>query len=517
MTPPDLARKSNADLPVPGQIARVRQRLYLVESTVAPPRAGDSTLVSLSCVDDDAQGQRLEVLWEREIDPRDHDRRGVGRRSPSAGFDPPKLFAAYLNTLRWNCVTATDPELFQSPFRAGIRSTPTSSSRCARPFACPRVNLFIADDVGLGKTIEAGLIARELLLRKKAQEIVVSCPPSMLFQWKDELENRFGLTFEILDKDYMQQRPPRTRLRRQSLEHALAVSGLAPPADRRSLRRPAARLAGRLPQRLAPHPRRSAPRGPIERPALRHRLPDHAGHPRPCPAVRASPVPVGHAAQRPLQQLLRPAGDPRSAALLPRRAGHEEKCSTTSWSAGSRTTSGRSRAAFPSGASSQIDIDGCRPMPPNCGSRPCLTSTGGSASNGSAARPNASRPPPACSLPDCSSGCFRRSRPSPGRFAFTAGRSSGSGSWPQSGRPTRGRNRCLPRADLLGGGRRQRRRPGRPCPRKSFTPRRNCRCRRVSDATVGRLPTPKARELFAREQKLLDEMTEIAEEARSLA
>jgi SNF2 family DNA or RNA helicase len=33
----------------------------------------------------------------------------------------------------------------------------------------PRVNLFIADDTGLGKTIEAGLIARELLLRRKAK------------------------------------------------------------------------------------------------------------------------------------------------------------------------------------------------------------------------------------------------------------------------------------------------------------------------------------------------------------
>jgi SNF2 family DNA or RNA helicase len=46
----------------------------------------------------------------------------------------------------------------------------------------PRVNLFIADDVGLGKTIEAGLIARELLMRKKVRDIVVACPPSMLLQ-----------------------------------------------------------------------------------------------------------------------------------------------------------------------------------------------------------------------------------------------------------------------------------------------------------------------------------------------
>ena len=40
----------------------------------------------------------------------------------------------------------------------------------------PRANLFIADDTGLGKTIEAGLIARELLLRKKVQTIAVSEP-----------------------------------------------------------------------------------------------------------------------------------------------------------------------------------------------------------------------------------------------------------------------------------------------------------------------------------------------------
>ena len=41
----------------------------------------------------------------------------------------------------------------------------------------PRVNLFIADDVGLGKTIEAGLIMRELLLRQKVQRVVVVAPP----------------------------------------------------------------------------------------------------------------------------------------------------------------------------------------------------------------------------------------------------------------------------------------------------------------------------------------------------
>jgi len=68
----------------------------------------------------------------------------------------------------------------------------------------PRANLFIADDVGLGKTIEAGLIASELLLRRRVREVVVACPPSMIQQWKDEMEARFGLTFEVLDREYLE-------------------------------------------------------------------------------------------------------------------------------------------------------------------------------------------------------------------------------------------------------------------------------------------------------------------------
>jgi superfamily II DNA or RNA helicase len=144
----------------------------------------------------------LEVLWEKELDPEVLTGE-AWEAVASRGFDDSRLFAAYLNTLKWNCVTATDPKLFQSPFRAGIRLDAYQLEPLRKALLLPRVNLFIADDVGLGKTIEAGLIARELLLRKKVKEIFVSCPPSMLLQWKEELEARFGLTFEILDKEYM--------------------------------------------------------------------------------------------------------------------------------------------------------------------------------------------------------------------------------------------------------------------------------------------------------------------------
>ena len=194
--------------PEPGRVAFVRQRRYLVEDVAEPGGEGEATLVHLSCLDDDAQGRPLAVLWEHELDARileDDGWQAVARKD----FDEPALFAAYLRTLSWNCVTATDPNLFQAPFRAGIRLDAYQLEPLWKALRLPRVNLFIADDVGLGKTIEAGLIARELLLRRRVDRIVVACPPSMLEQWRDEMEARFGLAFTILDRAHV------TRMRRE--------------------------------------------------------------------------------------------------------------------------------------------------------------------------------------------------------------------------------------------------------------------------------------------------------------
>ena len=188
--------------PEPGRIAFVRQRRYLVEEVAEPGGEGAATLVHLSCLDDDAQGQPLVVLWEHELDARILEDDGW-RAVAGKGFDEPALFAAYLRTLSWNCVTATDPNLFQAPFRAGIRIDAYQLEPLWKALRLPQVNLFIADDVGLGKTIEAGLIARELLLRRRVDRIVVACPPSMLEQWRDEMEARFGLTFTILDRAHV--------------------------------------------------------------------------------------------------------------------------------------------------------------------------------------------------------------------------------------------------------------------------------------------------------------------------
>jgi len=196
------------ELPAPGELVFVRQRRYLVEAVIPSLKDGEATKLSLACVDDDAQGQRLEVLWEHEIDT-EILRGEAWDTLAKKGFDEPELFSAYFHTLRWNCVTATDAKLFQSPFRAGIKVDAYQLEPLRKALKLPRVTLFIADDVGLGKTIEAGLIARELTLRRKVRDMVVVCPPSMIQQWKDEMEQRFGLTFEVYDRAFV------TRMRQE--------------------------------------------------------------------------------------------------------------------------------------------------------------------------------------------------------------------------------------------------------------------------------------------------------------
>ena len=191
-----------------GELVHVRSRQWLVEEVVDPPAPGESSRVRLACADDDAQGQSLEVFWNYEIDRWILEEEGWAGLA-ARGFDPPRHFAAFFNTLRWHCTTATDANLFQAPFRAGITIDAYQMEPLRKALRLPRVNLFIADDTGLGKTIEAGLIARELLVRRKAKVIVAAVPPSVLEQWKSELEDRFGLVFAVLDRGYV------SRMRRE--------------------------------------------------------------------------------------------------------------------------------------------------------------------------------------------------------------------------------------------------------------------------------------------------------------
>lgn len=205
--PPALfgARVMHRITPAPGDIALVRHRQYLVEAVVEPTAPSEATRVDLVCLNDDAQGRPLTVLWELELGARvlQPEAEGLGAVSR---IDPVRHFAAYFHALKWNQVTATRADLFQAPFRAGIKLLDHQLTPLKKALELPRANLFIADDVGLGKTIEAGLVMQELQLRQRVEFVLVICPASLCLQWRTEMEKRFGQRFEIMGRDLVARR-----------------------------------------------------------------------------------------------------------------------------------------------------------------------------------------------------------------------------------------------------------------------------------------------------------------------
>ena len=118
-------------------------------------------------------------------------------------FDEPGKLDAFLDAVRWGAVSQADDKAIQSPFRSGIEVEEYQLDPVVRALQMPRVNLLIADDVGLGKTIETGLVAQELLLRHRARTILIVCPSSIQVQWRDEMRDKFGLDFRIVDSELM--------------------------------------------------------------------------------------------------------------------------------------------------------------------------------------------------------------------------------------------------------------------------------------------------------------------------
>ena len=88
------------------------------------------------------------------------------------------------------------------PFRAlghlGVRPRPYQLVPLIMALRLETVRLLIADDVGIGKTIEAGLIARELLDRGEIRRLTVLCPPHLCDQWQRELRQKFALEATVV-------------------------------------------------------------------------------------------------------------------------------------------------------------------------------------------------------------------------------------------------------------------------------------------------------------------------------
>ncbi len=384
---PELYPPSRA--PEPGQLARVRGRMWVVADAARDTQAAldgrpVQHVISLVSVEDDATGEELQVVWEIEPGTQIIEQAELPRIARDALDDPAEL-EAFLDAVRWGAVTSADQSALQAPFRSGITIEDYQLEPLVRALRMPRTTLLIADDVGLGKTIEAGLVVQELLLRHRARTALVVCPAALQVQWRDELREKFGLEFRIVDRELLGQLRRSRGVGANPFSHfprlIVSIDWVKAELGMRLLREvlpPHPEIPRRYDILIVDEVHNCAPAGAggrYARDTLQNRGDPHAG-----PALRAPAVPVGDAAQR-LRQLVRgaaraarpaslrarhpagAAGDARGRRAPPQAGPQARRRVAAVRASGDRDARGRSPAAGAGGARRPRRLR-CRPCPP---------------------------------------------------------------------------------------------------------------------------------------------------------
>jgi hypothetical protein len=195
--------------PEVGQAVWVRNRLASVRA-VEPydhPRGGGRLhVVDVEYLDDWRYPEAEQLLWEVEATAKVLGKTslpGVDANRP----DSPEALRAFVNAHRWtrlNRLRQSEDltgEPILSVWNSAIQVHAYQLEPVLKALSMPRVSLLLADGVGLGKTIQAGLVLEELLLRRRIRRILVLCPAMLQRQWKYELRRKFNLDFEVIDSE----------------------------------------------------------------------------------------------------------------------------------------------------------------------------------------------------------------------------------------------------------------------------------------------------------------------------
>ncbi|MBY5775961.1 DEAD/DEAH box helicase family protein [Rhizobium leguminosarum] len=94
---------------------------------------------------------------------------------------------------------ALEDNLLLAPIQSSVVPLPHQLYALNRAMSRDRIRYLLADEVGLGKTIEAGLILRELKLRGMAKRILVVAPKGLVRQWQAEMRLHFGENFQFIE------------------------------------------------------------------------------------------------------------------------------------------------------------------------------------------------------------------------------------------------------------------------------------------------------------------------------
>ncbi|PSF33320.1 helicase [Aphanothece hegewaldii CCALA 016] len=169
----------------PGTIVRCRQRQWVV---LPSPSSEIIRLRPLSGLEEESCGIYLPL--ERELEPADFP-------LPSANtLQDLKAAQLLLDAARLSLRSGAGP--FRCLGRLSVRPRPYQLVPLLMALRLEIVRLLISDDVGIGKSIEAGLIAREMLDRGEIKRICVLCPPQLCDQWQRELKQKFHIDAVVI-------------------------------------------------------------------------------------------------------------------------------------------------------------------------------------------------------------------------------------------------------------------------------------------------------------------------------
>ena len=143
-------------------------------------------------------GESRWLPYENLLRIRDASLKFLTRQSPDADRFRLKALAYALDS--WNRVTGALDRLDVDPL-------PHQIDLVHRIMASDHANWLIADDVGLGKTIEVGLLLAALRRRRQASRVLVVCPAGVAKQWQDEMRYKFNQDFRIYGRDFFVNEP----------------------------------------------------------------------------------------------------------------------------------------------------------------------------------------------------------------------------------------------------------------------------------------------------------------------
>lgn len=122
-------------------------------------------------------------------------RKLVGEQLKAAGFDP--LEIVELRLQGEELATLDDFEELLAVDVANVDRMPHQEAVARHALSRLRGRAILADEVGLGKTIEAGLAVKELALRGLAKRVLILCPAPLRDQWREEMGHKFDMTFDV--------------------------------------------------------------------------------------------------------------------------------------------------------------------------------------------------------------------------------------------------------------------------------------------------------------------------------